>query len=123
SGSFHLSITLRGGDFCGLAGYPDATTYVIRATEMSFFSIRQCITYLLIALLPLQAAAASSLALCTETARQSSTVMPAMDDCAQMAMSPHSKAPVPHSHESKSCWLGSICLASLMGFAVPNNTH
>jgi hypothetical protein len=86
----------------------------------SFF--RQCIAYLLVALLPLQAAAASRLMLCAEMPHAPQVAAAARDHCAQMANAAGMQQPpdsAPHSHDSKSCWLGSICVASVTAFAMP----
>lgn len=90
--------------------------------------IRQCIAYLLIALLPLQAAAASRLALC---AQMSETIVraapPHVEHCAQMGSMPAQsidKTAKPSTDKSpasqpSACWFGSMCIAGLMLMAVP----
>jgi hypothetical protein len=96
-------------------------------------SVRQCLTYLLILLLPLQAAAAGRLALCaavTEPVPSNTTVM--SEHCAQMNSMLLSSTTAdiqsndtndshqPHSPTHISgCWLGSICLAGLGAVALP----
>jgi hypothetical protein len=95
--------------------------------------IRQCLTYLLILLLPLQAAAAGRLALCatlTETTQLNNTAM--AEHCAQMDSMPRSDTAdiqssdpndnhQPHNNQphNSGCWLGSICLAGLGAAALP----
>lgn len=100
---------------------------------MSRSLVRQCIAYLLIALLPLQAAAASRLALCAEMSsaemgaasfNSSAAPMHSMErteHCKQMVSmpAPTSTDKSATSHTS-ACWLGSMCLAGLMVLAVPS---
>lgn len=92
---------------------------------MNSLLLRHCVAYLLLALLPLQALAASRLALCAEITNSSHTAAESMKDCAQMAQSSGPKADdsAPPSHGDKSCWLGSICLASVIAFAMPISHH
>lgn len=85
---------------------------------MSRSRIRQCIAYLLITLLPLQATAASPLALCAElTAVQLAGLKPAMP-CKQMSSMAHSPSPDTSTHTG-ACWLGSICLAGHFLMPIP----
>jgi hypothetical protein len=114
---------------------------------MSRSLVRQCIAYLLIALLPLQAAAASRLALCAEMnaaemgpaphsgissdTTSGAAFIPAdatpmqfmgkSEHCAQMGSMP---APASTDKSSTShtsgCWLGSMCLAGMMALALPS---
>jgi hypothetical protein len=84
--------------------------------------LRQCVAYLLIALLPLQAAAASRLALCAELANSNHGATTTMAHCAEMAQpagSPDQASKMSHPGIAKGCWLGTICLASLGAYALP----
>lgn len=83
--------------------------------------IRQCVAYFLIALLPLQAAAGSRLALCAEMKNPGHAATMAADHCAQMAAAAESgkETKTPHKPAADGCWIGSICLASLSAMAVP----
>ena len=87
---------------------------------MSRSLLRQCIAYMLIALLPLQAAAASGLALCAEMSPAQMHSMQASERCAQMKSMPVTsstdKSSTPHTAH---CWLGTTCLAGMMLLAVP----
>lgn len=87
---------------------------------MSRSLIRQCIAYLLITLLPLQAAAASRLALCAEMGATHVTMksMESAEACAHMDSMP-SSTDKSSASDTGNCWLGSTCLAGLMLLAVP----
>lgn len=97
---------------------------------MSRFLVRRCIAYLLIALLPLQAAAAGRFALCVamKAPPAESTNIQSMDHCAPMSAlqsqrsaraSSASSHPVSPSSPHDGCWLGSMCLAGLVPLALP----
>lgn len=88
---------------------------------MSRSLIRQCIAYLLIALLPLQAAAASRLALCAEMGMTHMTPqsMVGGEPCAHMDAMPPSPTDKSATSNTGHCWLGSTCLGGLMILAVP----
>lgn len=84
--------------------------------------IRQCIVYVLIALLPLQAAAASRMALCAATMKSDHAATSMAAHCAQLARAnSESDNPTKLHHDPKQpgCWLGSICLAGLAAIAIP----
>lgn len=87
---------------------------------MVYSIFRQYIACLLIALIPIQAAAAGRLALCAEMTGQSRAAM-TMEHCTQMASMTTSTAKdaTPAHHEDKNCWLGSVCSASMAAFALP----
>jgi len=72
--------------------------------------VRRLIACLLIAFVPLQATAASRMALCAEMGSASSVVPCAHMD--SMTTKEISDAPS-SSHHNGGCWLGSICLAGL----------
>jgi len=87
---------------------------------MSPTRIRQYIAYLLIALLPLQAAAASPLALCAEMVTAGITdVKPAMPCKPISSMIQSSSTDTPASTHTGACWLGSICLAGHFLMPIP----
>lgn len=91
--------------------------------------LRRCIIYLLIALLPLQATAATRLALCAgmDATVSMEAITPTkdapMEHCERMDMSKHSaadeisKSATPH--KGMGCWLGSTCVASMLLLALP----
>jgi hypothetical protein len=85
--------------------------------------LQRCCIYVLIALLPLQALAISRMAACGDKTSFGQKSAATMDHCAEMAMagmSPSStKDSNSHAYKQTSCWLGSVCLAQIMAFAVP----
>lgn len=83
--------------------------------------VRQCITWLLTLLLPLQAAAAAPLALCAALQKPAhdSVVIPHCDQMKQMTASVSTDDSVSTSHHSDGCWLGSVCIAGMAAFAIP----
>jgi hypothetical protein len=85
--------------------------------------IHQCIAYLLIAFLPLQAIAAGHLALCAESsAAMTKSGAQTMADCSQMtSMQQSSSLESTTAHNNSACWLGSICVASVGMIAVPSH--
>lgn len=88
-------------------------------------SIRHFAVYLLILLLPLQAAAASRFAVCAEQTpinTNASAVMPHCDHGAAMTKAADHDRYSKSIHGGSSCWLGSICMASV-GFAALPATH
>ena len=86
-------------------------------------AVRQYLAYLLIALLPLQAVAASRLAVCAELMEGPPQSTVAMEHCEQMADMPLPQSELDtstsHPHQSPGCWLGSICLVGALAFALP----
>ena len=86
-------------------------------------AIRQYLAYLLIALLPLQAVAASRLAVCAELMEGPPQSAPTMEHCEQMADMPLPQSEpdtsISHPHQTPGCWLGSICLVGSVAFALP----
>jgi hypothetical protein len=97
--------------------------------------IRQCVIYLLIALLPLQATAATRLALCAEmgatvaTESATATEYAPMEHCERMDMPNHAATDTALNEGSKpaaqhvgmNCWLGSTCVAAMLLLALPIN--
>ena len=83
--------------------------------------IHRCLAYLLIALLPWQAAAAGRLALCAENFSVSAAQT--MDHCMQMNSMGDSASPDSSKTHSNGCWLGSICIASVSVMAMPGAYH
>jgi hypothetical protein len=87
--------------------------------------IRQCVIYLLIVLLPLQATAASRMASCAEMKNPDHAATTIMTEhCAQLAAAAGKAGNPVDSHQQPKqtgCWLGSICLATLAVAAIPAN--
>jgi hypothetical protein len=86
------------------------------------------IAYLLILLLPLQAAAAARLAVCAES---SISAVQTMDHCSQQSMNSSLSRDLSNSDYSDAtkkqgntaCYLGSICIASFGALAIPSAYH
>lgn len=86
--------------------------------------IRQLLVYFLIVLLPFQAAAASRLSLCAEMKMPGHTMASMSDHCAQLAVAAEQSGKTGNSQQhpkQAGCWLGSICLAGMIGAAIPTN--
>jgi hypothetical protein len=88
---------------------------------MSRKFVRQCITWLLALLLPLQAAAAAPLALCAALQKPAhdSVIKTPCDQMKQMSASVSTDDSAFTSHHSDGCWLGLVCIAGLAAFAIP----
>jgi len=83
--------------------------------------IHRCLAYLLMVLLPLQAAAWGRMAVCVETAPPARPATVSMANCHDMAMQAQPAVgdmpSHPHPHRA-TCWIGSICIATVAAFAV-----
>jgi hypothetical protein len=88
--------------------------------------IRHIAVYLLVLLLPLQAAAASSMSMCAEmmsiNSRDSSTIKHCDHSGSVTASTVNHDADSKAGHAA-TCWLGSICMASVGFAALPAAHH
>jgi len=82
--------------------------------------INRCLAYLLLILLPLQAAAWGRMTVCAEITPPSHSATVSMAHCHDMTARTQPLGDRrSHSHpDGAGCWIGSICIATVAAFAV-----